>query len=57
VARSDGKGGYICKQVPVTLGDTIGNSYPVSAGLNPGDKVIISGIQFLADKVPVQPMN
>jgi RND family efflux transporter MFP subunit len=57
VARSDGKGGYICKQTPISVGDTIGNNYPVIAGLNPGDKVIISGIQFLADGVPVQPMN
>jgi RND family efflux transporter MFP subunit len=57
VAQSDGKGGYVCKQVPVTLGDTLDNSYPVLAGLHPGDKVIISGIQFLADGVPVQPMG
>jgi RND family efflux transporter MFP subunit len=57
VAKSNGKGGYVCKQAPVTLGDTIGNNYPVISGLNPGDKVIISGIQFLADGVPVQPMG
>ncbi len=57
VAQSDGKGGYICKQVPVNLGDTIGNNYPVLSGLQAGDKVIISGIQFLADGVPVKPLN
>jgi hypothetical protein len=57
VAQSNGKGGYICKQTPVMLGDTIGNDYPVLSGLNAGDKVIISGIQFLADGIPVQPMN
>jgi RND family efflux transporter MFP subunit len=56
VAQSTGKG-YICHQVPVTLGDTIGNNYPVLSGLNAGDKVIISGIQFLADGVPVQPLG
>jgi RND family efflux transporter MFP subunit len=57
VAQSNGKGGFICKQVPVTLGDTIGNTYPVLSGLSSGDKVIVSGIQFLADGVPVQPMG
>ena len=57
VAQSNGKGGYICKQTPVMLGDTIGNDYPVLSGLNAGDKVIISGIQFLADGIPVQPLN
>ncbi len=49
--------GFICRQVPVVLGDTIGNNYPVLSGLNAGDKVIISGIQFLADGVPVQPLG
>lgn len=57
VAQPNGKGGYACKQTPVMLGDTIGNDYPVLSGLNSGDKVIISGIQFLADGVPVKPLN
>jgi len=57
VAREDGKGGYICKQTPIMLGDTLGNNYPVLSGLAAGDKVIISGIQFLADGVPVKPLN
>jgi len=56
VAQPKGDG-YICRQVPVTLGDTIGNNYPVLSGLNVGDKVIISGIQFLADNVPVKPLG
>jgi RND family efflux transporter MFP subunit len=57
IAQPDGKGGYVCKQTPVMLGDTVGNFYPVLSGLNSGDKVILSGIQFLADGVPVQPMG
>jgi RND family efflux transporter MFP subunit len=56
VAQPKGNG-FICHQVPVVLGDTIGNNYPVLSGLNAGDKVIISGIQFLADGVPVQPLG
>ena len=46
---------YVAHQVPVTLGDTIGNDYPVLSGLKPGDKVILSGIQFLQEGMPVNP--
>ncbi len=49
--------GYIAHQVPVTLGDTVGNTYPVISGLNPGDKVIISGLQFLQEGAPVKPLG
>ena len=47
--------GHVAKQRAVTLGDTIGNSYAVNEGLSSGDQVIVSGIQFLNDGVPVQP--
>jgi RND family efflux transporter MFP subunit len=40
-------------QTSVTLGDTVGNSYSVSSGLNPGDKVIVSSTQFLVNGMPV----
>jgi RND family efflux transporter MFP subunit len=56
IAQRQGDG-YIARQVPVTLGDTIGNEYPVLSGLQPGDKVILSGLQFIADHSPVQPMG
>ena len=46
--------GTVAKQRAVSLGDTIGNDYAVTGGLRPGDKVIISGIQFLIDGAPVQ---
>ena len=49
--------GYVARQVPVQLGDTVGNNYVVQSGLQPGDKVILSGLQFLADKVPVKPLG
>jgi hypothetical protein len=38
------------------LGDPVGNLYPVLGGLNTGDRVILSGIQFLQEGVPVQPL-
>lgn len=40
-------------QTAVTLGDTVGNTYAVSSGLNPGDKVITSSTQFLVNGMPV----
>ena len=50
-------GGNDAHQVPGTLGETVGNSYSVLQGLNPGDKVILSGLQFLQEGAPVQPMG
>lgn len=51
------EGGTIAKQRAVTLGDTIGNDYAVTDGLKPGEKIITSGIQFLIDGAPVQPIS
>jgi RND family efflux transporter MFP subunit len=51
----DGK--YLAKQRPITIGDTVGNNYAVLSGLKNGDKVIVSGTQFLVDGAPVQPMG
>jgi RND family efflux transporter MFP subunit len=48
--------GYAAHQVSVTLGEPVGNVYPVLAGLKTGDRVILSGIQFLQEGVPVQPL-
>jgi RND family efflux transporter MFP subunit len=49
--------GYIAHQVPVVLGETVGNTYPVISGLKPGDKVITSGLQFLQEGAPVKPLG
>ena len=50
-------GHFFARQIAVTLGDTLGNQYSVSAGLNPGDKVIVSSTQFLVNNMPVIPMG
>jgi RND family efflux transporter MFP subunit len=52
-----GDKGTLAKQRAVTLGDTVGNDYAVLGGLKPGDKVIVSGTQFLVDGMPVQPLG
>ncbi len=49
--------GYVAHQIPVTVGETLGNTYPVLSGLKPGDKVITSGLQFLQEGVPVKPLG
>ncbi len=49
--------GYVAHQVPVMLGETVGNTYPVKSGLKPGDKVIVSGLQFLQEGAPVKPLG
>jgi RND family efflux transporter MFP subunit len=49
-------GHWSAQQVPVTLGDTVGNSYSVISGLKAGDKVIVSSTQFLVNGMPVMPL-
>lgn len=49
-------GHYLAAQTAVTLGDTVGNKYAVTAGLKPGDKVIVTGTQFLVNNMPVIPL-
>jgi RND family efflux transporter MFP subunit len=56
VAQGD-NGKFVAKQRAVTLGDTIGNDYAVEGGLNNGEKVIVSGTQFLVDGAPVKPLG
>jgi len=56
VAKQD-NGHFAAVQVPVTLGETVGNSYSISSGLNAGDKVIVSGTQFLVNGMPVMPLG
>jgi RND family efflux transporter MFP subunit len=56
VATNQG-GKYFAKQRPISVGDTVGNNYAVLSGLQNGDKVIVSGTQFLMDGAPVQPLG
>jgi RND family efflux transporter MFP subunit len=50
-------GKLIAHQRPLSLGEMIGNDYAVLDGLKPGDKVIVSGTQFLVDGMPVIPQG
>jgi RND family efflux transporter MFP subunit len=57
VAESDQKGGYVVHQKPLQIGQIVGNNYVVLDGVKPGDKVVISGTQFLIDGIPVIPQE
>ena len=46
----------VARQRAVTLGRVIGNEYLVVAGLNAGERLVVSGIQKIADGVPITPM-
>jgi RND family efflux transporter MFP subunit len=52
LAVKEGKG-TLARQKALKLGDTTGNDFVVLDGLKPGDHIIVSGIQFLQDGVPV----
>ncbi|MDR3752357.1 MAG: efflux RND transporter periplasmic adaptor subunit [Terracidiphilus sp.] len=47
----------VAHRTPVVLGDTVGNNYSIVSGLNVGDRVIVTGIQFLVDGMPVIPLG
>jgi RND family efflux transporter MFP subunit len=46
----------VAHQISVQLGDITGDQYAVVSGLKSGDKVIVSGTQFLVDGMPVIPL-
>jgi len=57
VAEPQNGGSFVARQKPLKIGQTVGNNYEVQDGIKPGDKVIISGTQFLLDGVPVIPQG
>jgi RND family efflux transporter MFP subunit len=57
VAEAQNGGSFVARQKPLKIGQTVGNDYEVQDGIKPGDKVIVSGTQFLLDGVPVIPQS
>jgi len=57
VAEPDEKGGYVAHQRPLQIGQIVANDYVVLDGVKPGDKVVVSGTQFLIDGTPVVPQE
>ncbi len=54
VAETDG-GKVTARQRLVKVGEMNGNNYTVNQGLKSGDRIITTGLQFLADGMPIAP--
>ena len=52
-----GKNQLVARQKPVKLGTIEGNNYQVLQGLQPGEKIIVSGILNLSDGAPIVPQS
>lgn len=50
-------GKLVAHQKPLRVGEMVGNNYVVLEGIKPGDKVIVSGTQFLIDGAAVTPQS
>lgn len=49
-----GPNGLVARQKPLQVGEVKGNDYIVKSGLKAGDKLIVSGIQKVAEGAPVK---
>jgi RND family efflux transporter MFP subunit len=47
----------VARQRVIEVGDLIGNDYVVLDGIKPGDKIIVTSVQMLADGMPVVPQS
>jgi RND family efflux transporter MFP subunit len=55
---AEGKdGALVAKQRPLKVGEIVGNDYAVLEGIKPGERVIVSGTQFLRDGASVKPLG
>jgi RND family efflux transporter MFP subunit len=51
----DGKPALVARQRAITVGPIEGDAYPVLSGLKPGERVVVSGAQRLAEGAPLAP--
>ncbi len=47
--------GTVARQRAIEVGDLMGNDYVVKSGVQPGERLIVSGIQKIGDGAPVKP--
>jgi len=47
-------GKMVAKQRAIKVGPIAGNNYPVLDGIKPGERIVVSGTQKLADGAPIQ---
>jgi len=53
--QQDGK--TVARQKPLRVGEMTGNNYVVLEGIKPGDRIVVSGTQFLVDGALVLPQG
>jgi len=47
-------GKLTAKQRAIRVGPIVGDNYPVLEGIKPGERIVVSGVQKLADGAPIQ---
>jgi RND family efflux transporter MFP subunit len=57
IADPQNGGAFIAHQRPLKLGEMMGNDYSVLDGIKPGERIVVSGTQFLMDGAPVIPQE
>ena len=57
IAEPQSNGSFVAHQRPLKLGHMVGNDYVVLDGVKSGEKVVVSGTQFLMDGAPVMPQE
>ncbi len=50
-------GGLVARQRQVRVGDIVGNDYVVLDGIKAGERVVVSGTQFVQDGAPIAPQG
>jgi RND family efflux transporter MFP subunit len=55
VAQTQGQSQLIARQKPVKLGNISGKNYQVLEGLQPGEKIVVSGLSRLSDGAAIIP--
>jgi RND family efflux transporter MFP subunit len=51
----DANGKLVARQRAVKLGSIVGDNYAVLDGIKPNERVVVSGVQKLADGMPIAP--
>jgi RND family efflux transporter MFP subunit len=57
VAEPAASGALSAKQRAIKVGPIVGDTYPVLDGIKPGDRVVVSGAQKIADGAPIAPQG
>ncbi len=50
-------GGLVARQRRVVLGPTVGDNYMLVEGIKPNERIVVSGVQKLADGAPIVPQT